>query len=125
MGTTDTKSAKCCPVTGIMQIVGRKWSLLILRALADSGELRYSALADQLPDINSRILCERLSELETEGLVVRTVTKEKPVTVHYTLTEKGADLRQVFEAFVSWGKKWGESVDAPVGDCPCEEPAGC
>ena len=79
----------------------------ILRTIADAKKLRFSEIKDALPEINSRILSERLSELEEEKLIKRNITKGKPIVIEYEITEKGADLRSVFRCCCNWGKKWG------------------
>ncbi|MDO8648209.1 MAG: helix-turn-helix domain-containing protein [Candidatus Peregrinibacteria bacterium] len=100
-------SSATCSLTCILEKVSKKWSLLILRALTQEKKLRFCKLEESLPDINARILCERLSELEREGLIARTVETSKPVCVTYAITRKGMDLRAVFEGFALWAKKWG------------------
>ncbi len=93
--------------------------MLILRAFTEEKKLRFSDISDRLPDINSRILSERLGELEAEGLIVRTVEDTKPVTISYTITAKGMDLKKIFDGFVSWSKKWGTAdSDAVPRNCP-------
>jgi DNA-binding HxlR family transcriptional regulator len=88
-------------------MLSHKWSLHIVRAISDNGTLRYCNLQEVLPDINSRMLSERLSELEEEGIIERNVKKTKPICIEYRVTEKGKDLRKVFDAFCQWSKKWG------------------
>ena len=80
----------------------------ILRCIADNKTMRFCEIKEALPEINSRMLSERLSELEEEGLVDRIVLDEKPICIEYSITEKGADMRNVFKSFCAFGKKWGQ-----------------
>lgn len=101
-------SSCCCPVYCIIETLSKKWVLLILRTIAEKKKLRFSEIKQELPEINSRILSERLSELEEENIIKRVVQDTKPITISYEITDKGADLKQIFECFVKWAKKWGE-----------------
>ena len=80
----------------------------ILRCIADHKTMRFSEIKEEIPEINSRILSERLGELEEEGLIDRTVIDEKPICIEYTITEKGADMRNIFRCFCKFGQKWGK-----------------
>ena len=101
-----------CPIYCIIEKMSKKWSMLILRSFADTKQMRFSDILEALPEINSRILSERLTDLEEEGVIRRTVTKTKPATITYEITEKGMDLRKVFGGFTTWAKKWGKTTPA-------------
>jgi len=100
-------SACDCPIYGIIDFCSKKWAMHILRSIADTKKMRFCEIKESLPEINSRILSERLTELEVEGLIERTVTDGKPICIEYSITNKGADLQTVFSGFCKWGKKWG------------------
>ena len=100
-------SSEQCPVYGIIEFCSKKWAMHILRVIADQKTMRFCTIKEALPDINSRILSERLSELEEEGFIDRIVTEDKPICIEYRITEKGADLRSVFTCFCKFGEKWG------------------
>ena len=105
--TDLTASTSCaCPMYRIIEKLGKKWMLLILRAFTEKKRLRFSEIEAALPEINARILSERLSEMEEEGLIVRMVEDAKPVACYYEITEKGMDLRTIFSGVVAWSKKW-------------------
>lgn len=105
----DKKSSSCnCPVYNIIEFCSKKWAMHILRCIADNKTMRFSQIKEEIPEINSRILSERLTELEEEGLIDRTVIDEKPICIEYTITEKGADMRKIFTCFCNFGKKWGK-----------------
>ena len=87
------------------ELIGRRWSGAIMRALAD-GSVRFGDLAAAVPGISDRMLSERLKELEAEGLLTRAVYPEHPVRIEYRLTEKGEDLGAVMDAIAAWAHRW-------------------
>ena len=95
-----------CPVYHrAMELIGRRWTGAIVRAML-SGSQRFSDIAAAVPGLSARLLSERLKELESEGIVRRTVTPSTPVRVDYVLTEKGAALSDVIVAVSDWAEKW-------------------
>jgi DNA-binding HxlR family transcriptional regulator len=88
-----------------MEILGRRWTGAIVRALL-SGQTRFSQLTASIPGLSDRLLSERLQELETEEIVTRRVSSEKPVRVEYHLTPKGRDLAAAVIAVTDWAEKW-------------------
>jgi len=90
------------------ELIGRRWNGAIIFVLLKA-RCRFATLRDAIPDITDRMLCERLQELEREGIVERTVVPETPVRVEYALTRKGRALADAFDAIVEWAHKW---VDA-------------
>ncbi len=101
------KPSSCdCPIYGIIDFCSKKWAMHILRCVADENSMRFCEIKEALPEINSRILSERLTELEEEGLIKRKVTDGKPICIEYSITEKGSDLQSVFKGFCKWGQKW-------------------
>ena len=99
-----------CPVVeGAFRLMGKKWTGLIVHVLA-SGEMRFSEIVDAVPGISSRILSQRLAELERGGVLARTVHAETPVRVSYALTEKGSALAPIVRGLADWAHRW-----APAG----------
>src|SRR5574337_1204145 len=95
-------SANMCPrFQKAVDILGRRWTGLILRALQD-GPRRFGELARHIEVVSERMLSERLKELESDGLVVRKVIPSTPVHVEYSLTDKGAALHDVLAAIERW-----------------------
>lgn len=104
--TPNTYSAAFCPYfQHAVELIGRKWTGAILRALLN-GMVRFSDLKGVIPDLSDRMLSERLKELEAEGLVERRVIPETPVRVEYHLTEKGQSLSTVVESIGDWAHDW-------------------
>jgi DNA-binding HxlR family transcriptional regulator len=89
------------------ELIGRRWNGAIIFVLLKS-RCRFAALRHAIPDITDRMLCERLQELEQEGIIERTVVPETPVRVEYALTRKGRALAAAFDAIMEWAHKWVE-----------------
>jgi DNA-binding HxlR family transcriptional regulator len=98
--------ASFCPrFLHAVELVGRRWTGSILRALL-GGPARYHELRSAIPDLSDRMLSERLRELESEGIVRRSVIPDSPVRVEYALTEKGRGLEAAIVAIATWAETW-------------------
>jgi DNA-binding HxlR family transcriptional regulator len=95
-----------------VELIGRRWSGAIVREML-GGTSRFTDLHDNIPDISDRMLCERLRELEAEGVVARQVSGEPPVRVEYHLTDKGLALRSVLAAIGEWADRWSAGPESP------------
>ena len=93
-----------CAVANSLDIVGDKWSLLVVRDLLH-GKRTYGELVNSPERIPTNILAERLKRLEAAGIISSTAYQERPVRYAYTLTPKGTALGDVLLAFVRWGKQ--------------------
>jgi len=93
-----------CAVANSLDILGDKWSLLVVRDLLH-GKRTYGELAHSPEGIPTNILADRLKRLESAGIVTSTPYQERPVRYAYTLTPKGSALGEVLLAFVRWGKQ--------------------
>src|SRR5205809_8007406 len=100
MATNDT-----CPVCATSDIVCGKWTLLIIRDLAD-GRSRFCELERSLAGISPRTLSLRLRALEEEGVVERDTFSEVPPRVEYALTEKGRALIPIIDDMRAYGERW-------------------
>lgn len=92
-----------CPVACLLDLVGDKWTLLIVRDLL-LGKSRYGEFHDSPEGIPTNILADRLKRLHEEGIVVKQVYQKRPERFEYVLTEKGRDLGPVVKACVLWGE---------------------
>lgn len=101
----DTLSPYCAVYTRAIEIIGRRWTGAILRALL-AGATRYSEILAAVPGLSDRLLSERLKELEGEGIVERHVIPSTPVRIEYTLTEKGVALEEAVQAVATWASEW-------------------
>lgn len=97
---------KICPMVCILEILSKKWTLLILRNLNSGDKKRFSELNKELTNINPRILSQRLKELEKAGLLSRQRFNEIPPRVEYELTQKGKELLKCFRYLDDWVAKW-------------------
>ena len=92
-------------IASAMEIIGNKWTALILRDLA-TGSSRFCNLEKSVGKINPRTLSQRLDDLEAHGIITKQTFAEVPPRTEYTLTAKGRDLIPVLEAMASWGDKY-------------------
>src|SRR5438874_12832679 len=93
-----------CPIARTAEIIGGKWTLLIIRDLA-SRVKRFNQLERSLHGISPKTLSERLRSLEEEGVILRKTFAEVPHRDKYTLTEKRLDLVDVIDSMRSYGKR--------------------
>ena len=94
-----------CVVERTINIIGGKWTTLILRELLKETR-RFGELRTSLTGISPKTLTDRLRELEECGVLERTIYPEVPPRVEYTLTEKGKALRPIVDAMAAWGARW-------------------
>lgn len=92
-----------CPIAGTLDILGDRWSLLIVRDLFYGGERRYGDLAASWESIPTNTLADRLRRLEEAGIVAREQYNDRPPRYSYRLTAKGRALAPVLEAMTEWG----------------------
>ncbi|MDO4912409.1 MAG: helix-turn-helix domain-containing protein [Lactobacillus sp.] len=95
----------CTHFINAFDIIGKKWNGLIINSLCDNKFIRFKVLARIVTDCSDRVLVERLKELEEEGIVVRKVDPETKI-ISYGLTQKGVELKPVFESIHQWANKW-------------------
>lgn len=88
-----------------VELIGRRWAGAIIQVLL-GGRVRYGAIRAAIPDINDRMLSERLRELEAEGILSRHVVPDSPPRVEYELTEKGRGLETAIGEIASWAREW-------------------
>ena len=108
---------QACPVAKSLELVGERWTLLIVRDLL-GGARRFQDLEVSLPGIAPALLSERLKRMEEHGLVARRFYSEHPPRAEYALTEAGRELGFVVGALASWGSRHLHRSAAVVsGDC--------
>lgn len=90
-----------------MQVLSRKWMLIILRNLYDRKNMRFNEIIKNTLPISSRTLSKRLKELEKAKIVKKEVFREIPPRVEYSLTPAGKELIIGFKKLDYWVKKWG------------------
>jgi len=92
-------------IASAMQIIGNKWTALILKELA-AGPKRFGELQRSISGLNPRTLSQRLDELEEAGILTKQSFAEVPPRIEYTLTPKGQDLIPVLRQMAAWGDKY-------------------
>src|ERR1017187_464301 len=101
-----TVPAQSRPKATDLGILGRKWTILILRDMAMMRMERFNQLLKATPGLTPRVLSKRLRQLEGEGMIERVEEKRGPNLVRWRLTEKGNDTIPILMRFAAFGSKW-------------------
>src|SRR5690606_5708055 len=107
----DAHSPACRTISGLLQRIGDKWSVLVVHTLA-GGSCRFSELRREIPSVSQRMLTLTLRNLERDGLVKRTVTPTVPPRVDYELTDLGRDLLAPVAALGQWAIEHTSCIEA-------------
>lgn len=106
----SARAMKCEDTPGCIQsaleVLGDKWSPLLLKELAETGEQKFSELEVALRTLSPRTLSQRLKMLQGQDIVTRTAYSVHPPRYSYRLTDKGRDLVKVLRAMADWGEKY-------------------
>lgn len=94
-----------CKVARLFSFISKKWILLILKALND-GIDTFSWVKKDLWDVNSKIISQRMDELQEEWFIERKIVCEKPIKIRYSLTEKWKSFYKEIETMHKWAEKW-------------------
>jgi len=97
--------SKTCPVAKTLDVIGERWTILILRDLFRHGPRRFQDFQESLRSVAPNTLSARLKELEEQGVIARRLYSEHPPRLEYHLTEKGKTLAPVLKALREWGQK--------------------
>jgi len=117
MGPVAKQYGQACPVARTLELVGERWSLLIVRDLLP-GPRRFQDLQASLPGVPPNVLSDRLKTMEEHGLVSRRFYSEHPPRAEYALTSRGKELGIVVGALAAWGSRHLERAAALVhADC--------
>lgn len=93
---TNIENDNGCPVEGLLKMLSGKYKMQMFK-LAVDGPLRFNALLRDIDGANKQTVAVALKELEEQGLLIRTIIKQKPLHVEYILSEKGQTLIPVFK----------------------------
>jgi DNA-binding HxlR family transcriptional regulator len=100
------RASGCCPYYHeAVEMVGKRWTGAILSVLMD-GPLRFSEIAQAVPELSDRLLSERMKELERRGVVERTVHPGPPLRVEYSLSQMGRELEPALSELQHWAERW-------------------
>ncbi len=114
-GTQNQNHSMCPRYEHAIQLLGKRWTGLILDALMH-GPQRFCEMTAAVEGLSDRVLSDRLRELEVEGIVERIVYPQIPVRVEYRLTDKGSDLQPVITAIHTWAEQWIEFAEEDAKD---------
>ena len=107
----DPALSAACPVRDVLDRIGDKWSVLLVKTLSD-GPLRFGVLRREIGDISQRMLTETLRHLQRDGLIYRKVYPTVPPSVEYGLTDLGRSLLVPLDQLVEWSAQHHEVVKA-------------
>jgi DNA-binding HxlR family transcriptional regulator len=103
---SEHRGTECCPLYHeAVELVGRRWTGAILRVLMD-GPLRFSEIAQAVPELSDRLLSERMKQLEARGIVERNVIPGPPLRVEYRLSRMGRELEPALAELEVWANRW-------------------
>ena len=94
-----------CPIARTLDIVGERWTILILRDLVTGGPRKFQDFERSLAGISPNTLSSRLKRLEEAGIVERRFYEQHPPRAEYVLTEKGRELHPVLKTLFDWGQR--------------------
>ncbi len=109
----EAKQRSTCPVSTSLDLLGDKWTLLIIRDLVFGGKSTYGEFLQSAEKIATNILADRLTLLETQGMLTKVVAPDKKSKFIYRLTEKGIDTVPILVTLLLWGVKHGPTVIDP------------
>lgn len=96
-----------CPIARALDVIGEKWSLLILRDLFRKGPQRFRDLEASVVGITPTTLSARLKSLEARDVIASRLYETHPPRLEYYLTDKGKALGPVLKALHGWGERFG------------------
>ncbi len=100
------KTRSTCPICFSLDVLGDKWTLLILRDMMFAGKSTYGEFLQSTEKMATNILADRLATLESQGIVTKQVAADKKSKFTYRLTEKGLDLLPLLIEITLWGSKY-------------------
>jgi DNA-binding HxlR family transcriptional regulator len=116
MARIPTKVICLCPLEGVIDIISKKWALLIVNEIGNHQRIRYNDLMKEIEGISPKTLADTLKELLKYNLVKREAFNEIPPRVDYTLTKDGEELRQAIIPILQWALTKKGTV---VAHCSC------
>ena len=108
-------NVECKGVFDAWKLLGKRWSLLILKNLNAKESIRFNELKRMISGISSTVLADRLLELEREGLVTKKIYPEIPPRVEYSLTSRAKELGIVLNSLGNWVRRWNTKIKISTG----------
>jgi DNA-binding HxlR family transcriptional regulator len=115
---TESKLICLCPLEGVIDIISKKWALLIINEIGNHGRIRYNELQKELGNVSPKTLADTLKGLLKENLIDRKTFNEIPPRVDYTLTKDGLRLREAIIPLLRWAIAKKGTV---VAHCSCSK----
>lgn len=97
-----------CPLKGVIDVIGKKWTLLVVNVIGNHGRLRTKEIMQELK-ISPRTLSDTIKDLEKLHLIKREAFNEIPPRVEYSLTKKGKELREAIIPLLEWASSMTEA----------------
>jgi DNA-binding HxlR family transcriptional regulator len=113
---SGTQVVCLCPLEGVIDIISKKWALLIINEIGNHKRIRYNDLMKEIEGISPKTLADTLKDLVNHKLVKRESFNEIPPRVDYTLTKDGEDLRYAIIPLLQWALSKKGTV---VAHCSC------
>ncbi|MDG6223112.1 MAG: helix-turn-helix transcriptional regulator [Candidatus Bathyarchaeota archaeon] len=104
-----TQDLQSCPLDGVIDIISRKWSFLVINTIGNCEKIRFKEILTHLHKLSAKTLSETLKKLHREGLVKREAFSEIPPRVEYSLTEEGISLWKAIIPLLNWTIQRGTS----------------
>jgi DNA-binding HxlR family transcriptional regulator len=101
----STDGMKACPVDNTLKIIGKKFTVLLIRNML-SNQTRFNQFLESIEGMNQKILSARLKEMEKDGLITRRVYAETPLRVEYSLTEKGLAIKPILDQMAAFSLQY-------------------
>ncbi|MBI3561731.1 MAG: helix-turn-helix transcriptional regulator [Gammaproteobacteria bacterium] len=111
--TANELGRSACPIANTLNLIGDKWTLLVIRDLLFLGKRLYGELMQSAEGYPSNILADRLKRLEDAGLLEKHPYQHNPVRYEYHLTAKGTDMFPILREMILWGNKHIEGTTTP------------
>ena len=103
---TISDQMTCCPVDNTFKIVGKKFTVHILRNMMLLNQTRFNQFLESIEGVNPKTLSVRLKEMEKNGLIKRKIYPETPVRIEYSVTEKGEALKPILMQMAAFSMKY-------------------
>ncbi|MFL6462023.1 MAG: winged helix-turn-helix transcriptional regulator [Nitrososphaeraceae archaeon] len=104
---SNNTEMKCCPINNTFKIIGKKFTILILRNMINGNQNRFNQLLNSIEESNPKTLSTRLKEMEKIGLIKRRVYhNQTPVRIEYYPTEKGLALQPILDMMAAYSMKY-------------------
>lgn len=110
----ELKQRSTCPVSTSLDVLGDKWTLLILRDMVFAGKSTYGQFLQSAEKIATNVLADRLAVLELHGILTKAVASDKKSKFTYSLTERGIDTIPIIVELILWGIKHWPTVLTPI-----------